>query len=267
VDSYIEKNADEEVLFMDDFLDSISFYEKNYEKVVSLMVCISGRSSFRVEFNNLTITNHYYLMLKVMYDKKLDLSEFSVLIDEVHQIPDVGNTVLSEKFSIFELKNSFSIILKELKRGKDFHGRLTLLKNLQSVLAKSYRLHKKYTDPLLVGEYVVDIEKTEPLKKDILALLQSKEMIYLRKKFAKIQYVGAIDVVNILKHFHRILPHLESDSKMERRKGVLTDSTFGIFYSPSKGFPSLTYSLSNPLSRMHYRFWEQISLGFPSLVL
>jgi len=248
--SYLDKYFEDDVLFFDDFNRMITFKELPFENIVRQIICFSDMNGFEIEFLDLTITNHYYLLSKSVYDKNFNIGEYVLLVDEVHEIADVAEQIMTDSFSPFEYKNTLSLLRREVSQMNDFHGKMKLEKIIKTQEVKSHKFFKKHLNGSLVGEYITSRESVSDIlegSREILASSNHKyiESFVMKSTFA---YQGAF-----LK-YQRIIPSLDNQ-KIESNK-----VSFGVYFSPSKGYPTLRTAVSNPMGRLHTFFWEKVSM-------
>jgi len=251
IESFLHKHSEtiknEDTMFFDVFDEEIEYIDIANEFIVHEMLKSESREA--KEEGGVIITNHYYLLSKSMYVKDFDLSQYVILIDEVHEIADVFMQISTNSFSFFDYKNKLSVIEKEVAQRKDFVGKISLIDSLKKQRIRATKDLKSHISPSLVGKYVSLNEEVFPVKKDLISLLSKKEHSLIEKHIKKQQ-------IDELKYFDKIKDIYNtvkmSDSSSSR-------VSLGLYYSPSLGYPTITISSTNPLGRINSLFWSKIN--------
>lgn len=248
VEAFLEEHKKESDLFFDDFFKAVSLKEIASEGVVKNLLCRQLHTEEEGQFKKLTITNHYYLLSKSIYSKDFNIGDYALLVDEVHELSSVAEQIMTDSFSIFEYKNILHNIKKEIKNKPDFHGKIKALSTLQTQVVRANSILKKSSVQVLSGEYHSRGEGVEKIRESCRKLLQNKEHVYIDKKLGqKVEGFGSF--FSRTRSFSSALSSLENTS---------SNILYGVYYSPSKGYPTLRTSSGNPLGRISKMFWDKV---------
>jgi len=251
VRSFLSSVRKNDEVFFDDFNREVVYKDVSYENIVKGMVCFNkSMDGLSIPFKELTVTNHFYLLAKTIYDDNFSIGDYTLLIDEVHELPAVAEVILTDDFSPFEYRNTLRQIRKEVESSEDFRGKIKLLKALRTQEVRGYNLFKNNISPSLVGEYITDKEIVEKLAKGSLKTLSSEENGYIVKMVEK----KFPSYFSQIKRLNGVVKNLSMDTSFGGKDGI----SFGVFYSPSKGYPTLRTSISDPIGRLYFKLWREI---------
>ena len=258
LDLYVKSIEDEGNLFFDEFENIVSFNNMNDVPYIRNLIKIDNDEVEIDIESDITITNHYFLLSKIVYDKNFDPSEYIILIDEVHTIPNIAEVILERKFSLYELKNALLNIETALKnKNNNFYGKNTFSKNITTAKVKALKVHRKHIDFSMVGMFSDDKQKVESVKlavDDFLGFLPYASVV---KKIKQIKdnskNLLSRDLSKAIEYFLNIHKKGKEIAKLDSQK-------IGIFYSPSKGFPTLKANVSNPIDILYFRFWKKMDM-------
>ena len=240
-DKFVSFATKQDVVYFDDFDQNIEYTDIAGTKILKNMLAYSDEESSPKISDGITITNHFYLLSKASYDKNFDISNNVVLVDEVHAISDVAEIIFTSNFSTFEFKNQMSQLLAKIDE-LDVKGKITLTKNVKTLFVKANNLHNKYLNYGKVGTYETKTQEVEDFKNEVLKILNSKEYSYINKKVKKITNIIPFSQYQVVQQI-----------KENTEKNIL-----GVYYSPSKGYPTLKSSKKNALGELHFKFWKKI---------
>lgn len=246
--NYITKHKNTRDLFFEDFFKEVPLEDIALETVIRHNICRLRQKEEDKPFKALTITNHYYLLSKSLYSNNFDIGDYTVLIDEVHEIADVAEQIMTDSFSFFEYKNILQAIKKKIHGKEDFHGKQKILKSLQNQVARAHRALKKQTKGNLVGQYVTKGEDVVSAKMLAKKILESEEHQYIGKKVSSLSN-------EFEKYFNKTNNFTKAVSSWDKNTNNIL---YGVYYSPSKGYPTLRTSSGNPLGKIHNLFWDKI---------
>jgi len=241
------KNINTNELFFDDFEKIIVYKDIGFSNIVKTLLKRSKKNALGFS-DSLSITNHFFLLRKVIYDKNFELKDYVVLVDEVHKLDSVATTILSESISIFDIKNRLKIIKDEISLMDDFYGKSSLLKNTQSAFVSASKTLLKLQDKNKVGKHEKDLHSVETtvesvknvLKKDIITVLNNKKELFSQ---------NSKEMITNLKN--------EKDSINNISANIGKKNT-GVYYSPSRGYPTIKHMKKNVLGQLNYKFWKKI---------
>jgi len=252
LDKYLDKYIEDEYsdnLFFDDFNREVEYKDIATEVTVRQLICYGLSDNMELDFSKITLTNHYYLLSKGVYDTGFDIGEFTLLIDEVHEIADVAETIMSDSFSMFEYKNALSLARREIAEKEDFHGKIKLQKMIKTQEVKAYRHFTNNLCKEKVGEYVTTESEIKPIIDATKDILTASAHSYLEVALPKAIPFYA----NMFAKHKKIAPFV---TQREEKNSYIS---FGVYYSPSKGYPTLRTSTSNPLGKLNHLFWDKVT--------
>lgn len=235
-------------LFFDDFEKIVDYKDTAYSHFLKRLLSVDDdeRKSFD---SSLSITNHFFLLSKVIYDKNFDISDYVVLIDEVHMIADVSEKILTESLSFFDFKIDILNLKNEIEKSDDFKGRATLLKKLKELYVTSSNMLKRYSNSDMVGQYDTKTEHSQKVISTTKSFIESDNMKYLllKKDFFKEESRKVIE---------------DFDAK-KNKVSALEEENYkkfaGVHYSPSRGYPNVKFTKKNVLGQLNYNFWGKIN--------
>jgi len=250
---FLKKNKMNSDIFFEDFFQEVPLKDIAFESVVRNKICrLSNPPGFGSK--PLIITNHFYILTKTIYSQNFDIGEYTLLFDEVHTINDIAEQILTDNFSFFEYKNTLNSILSELKQTKkDWHGKQKLMKTLQTQAVRAYHTLKKETSPELIDKYEVSGERFSKVFKESIKLLDNDHHRYLNK------IVNKNELLHPYKGFFNKTSEFLVTASMRETSSASISSLYGVYFSPSRGYPTVRVSKANPLGKLHATFWKKIS--------
>ena len=251
--TFFKANAGSTDVLFDEFFLDVPLKDIAFEGIVRQKICRLAPLKKVEEFKPLTITNHYYLLSKAVFDKTFNINEFVVLIDEVHEIADVAEQVFTGSFSFFEYKNTLQSLIGEVRKMDDYRGKLRAMDILRTQAARANKYLRKNSDEGKVGSYVMSGSQTQPLFDAATQLVGNDEHQYINKKILK--RVGG----NYSQYFHTVSSFM-NDFNGIKIASEKTTPLFGVYYSPSRGYPTLRVSKGNPMGLLHKAFWEKVGM-------
>lgn len=256
VEAYLENHKERRELFFDDFNIMVQYKERAFEGTVRRLICKDRSDEVDKAFKALTITNHFYILGKAIYDKNFEAGDYVFLMDEVHEISGVAESIMSDSFSIFEYKNVLSALSGAIEELGDSYGMLDMKKTIRTLIVRSHNLHEKHKNEGMIGNYVTGSEEVFALRNSVDRLLHSKEHAKVKKQLRRLVESGRFNSSTVrpdsLERFDEIVKHLP------REKSTENDSSFGVYYSPSRGYPTLRASTKNPLGQLNIAFWKKV---------
>jgi len=248
VEKFIKKHKNKKILF-DEFFDAIELKEIGADGYIRHSIALE-HSHLDKTWKKLTITNHYYLLSKTIYDKNFSIKEFGVLIDEVHEIGDVAEQLLTNSFSFFEYKNILFNIRKEIEKEEDFFGKSKALKEIKLQEVRADKLLFQYSSENRAEEYISGDELSQEIIEKSVSLLDNKNHQYIAKK-----------VLPRIEGYHKFFERINSLlSSVKNYSNGGKNLLYGVYFSPSRGYPTVRASSGNPLGKIHFSFWEEIEM-------
>ncbi|RLD47245.1 MAG: hypothetical protein DRI86_00945 [Bacteroidetes bacterium] len=252
LDNYVMYAKDLDTLYFSDF-DNIIVYKDIINKDIVHELIVERDTKKNIERFDATIviSNYFYVLSKVL-NNELDFSDTVFLFDEVHTIIDVAEAILEEQFSPFELGKSLKSLEIRLSELSNTSSLIQYMKTLRVKIAKS---HNKFCSLSHVGMLVSDKHLVESFSKEINSILNASYSVKIIEQLNKI--VSNKEIEPII-----LNPSLYALAII--KKGLIlsglniADSKLSIYYSPSKGYPTLKRGSSNIEVLLKYKFWNKI---------
>jgi len=249
--------SDEKNIFISDFIQNVNFLKDDVESFIKNILKQDGINKEPFS-QQLTFTNHYFLLHMLKHGKeKFNLDDYIILMDEIHTIGDVAETVFSNQFSIYAMRMYIHNIYKNIKKYKNFQGKLALIKNITSFSKKLNNIIYEYSSP-----------------KDTLSLYNRNDL-YNEHSVTRDQYIAVLDNIQKdenLKHIvkklslkkeysqqlsrdiQKIKEELESINQITSKKN---DKKSILSYTPVKGYPLISVYQQDPLYFLHKNLWTR----------
>jgi Rad3-related DNA helicase len=171
---------------------------------------------------DISITNHVFLLL-LKYNKSVDLSDYFILSDEVHEIYDAQKLIFESSFSISRFKTSLKRIIN--KSAIDRESKMYLGK----IYKDSCDMLNKYKDENKIDMYITDKQYFKEYINDL------TNFISKRKKLVKIiEKLKGDKYAKIFLHEYN-----------ELRDIVNGAGELSLYFSKTKGYPTLHYLRQN----------------------
>jgi len=276
---WYEQKTEEEPLYFDDFNDNVVFIDLGYIKTIQDELSLNTRPAELPNFDNsiISITNHYYLLYCACLAKNIELEDYFVLIDEVHEIPSCAQVIFEKSFSPFNLKNICNKINKEItSMDIEWAGKKSLLSSLkktahkmQQLISESIGIANAYN---CIGEYITSQneknEQFDKLKKMLTDYHSSENhtniTAHINKTISTLSKSKTVKQESIQSLVIAKKELSELDSVLKGGNSQKKKENLGIYMSPAKGYPTYKSQNEDPLSILHFRFWEKI-VGFAGL--
>ncbi len=116
LDKYINNIIDNDGYLIESLFDNVDIEEPN-KKIVQNLICLKNKDNEHLAtFDDLdiSITNYAYLFTNVFFVKDFDISNYIVVADEVHQLVETAENLLTNSFSIFRFKNLLNQITSKI---------------------------------------------------------------------------------------------------------------------------------------------------------
>jgi Rad3-related DNA helicase len=255
LDLFIQNIEDKEDIFFDEFEDTIKYKDYSNRNFVRELIKHVDKDFLKEKYESkIIITNHFYILHKVVGDSNFEANKYIYLFDEIHEMPNVAETTLEQSFSLYEIVVTARTIKKDLENLKEeFKGEEAFKKNIHTLMAKAFKLQRKYINIYKTGEYTNDMVEIEPFRKAVNDLFLSSTVENIRKKC-----MGLSQNFKHKKEFMikiRYLSALISNAINISKDGI---TNIGLYYSPSKGYPTLKSSKSSIDGLLHNKFWSRI---------
>jgi Rad3-related DNA helicase len=266
-----EAHKSDTALFYDEFDDMIEYIDLGAKKYLHDAIVYNVRPEEMIDFSEgiISITNHFYLLYRAVVAKSLYLENYYVLIDEVHEIAACAENVFESSFSPFNLKNTshrLSSLLEE--SDTEWKGKKTLLSSLSTTKSKMNNLISNVlgTSQNQIGEYLIT---GNDYNRYVDVIDHYHKSTYYAEATASLTKAITILTKNASK-YNEILGWMyatkkefaELDSVLNAR--AVKNGGLGIYLSPSKGYPTFKALREDPLTILHFQFWDKM-IGFAGL--
>lgn len=267
VEKYFIEERNEEQLFnseilLEDFCEELGIREEDFyflpfmqssgdevgEKELASIIK-------HLQSNKIIVTNHSYFIILTQYftsqrNKALDREtrdlfiNSPIILDEFHTIHDSAKSILSNNFSLFQLKNSLSSVLKHCSPK----GNTTVLKKISSLLSKTITIQEKLADHNETEMVKIAKSEINVLKVD---LGYSKGIEAFTKQIRKIK--NNTNDMNLSMAIARTTKELT-----ELKLIPTTSSKMQIEFSP-KQYPSFLLINSVPMYQLKSRVFSRLN--------
>lgn len=263
VKDFIENQKKKDHILFSTFDDKVTYKDVASSELIKDLICVTPKE-IDIPFADLTITNHFYLLQKAIYDKEFNIEDYTILIDEVHEINAVADSILVDSFSLYDLKGTLNHLVKTIKNDKkDFIGKKSLLEGMQTVRLRTQRILQKHTSPHFVGEYQTNPENVNPIATDVSLLKEAAVTARIKKQVSKYLSENNKNILKYADHFKTLEKAFSKLSnaadQIKYQENNPQANNLGISYSPSKGYPTILMSKSEPIKKLHYEFWNKIT--------
>lgn len=251
---YMEYSKDEDVLFLEDFNKIIEYKDYMYHSVVEELIRETDREKHNEALEaDIIISNHYYIMSKIILAGNLDTSRFIFLFDEVHDLVSVAEATLEESFSLFELSNALKKVEPFVKKD----GKLvSLYQDIKTLNTKIIKTQRKLISSSKVGMAINDISTISKYSDEINKILTSNTAKKVKTKLEEIIKSKNKDHTEIANNANYFIALLKKGIRMSTYKTIHKV----VYYSPAKGYPVLKSSLHSLESIMKFKFWKNIDM-------
>ena len=242
------KTVDKKQIFLSDFNEVVKYKDIAAKKHVNELL-MKKTADKEVFGSSLNFTNHFFLIASVKSSKRDVLNDCVVLMDEVHTIGEVAQTILSRDFSLFSTKISLSRMNQEISNMDDFIGKEAIRKNILTLVAKTTKLLNSTTSPSKLDHFANESNTRDYIGK-IKSLSVSTVVKTLTKQLEKRKdmFSGELDI--FIREMKNISLIVES-SKKDIRYANLS-------FTPSRGYPLLSSFSENPLGFLNRILWQRL---------
>lgn len=264
--AYVETISTNEGYLIESLFDNIHI-EEPYKKIVSEMIkCRSLHEGIQeMQSLDIVITNYAFLLTNVFHVKDFDISQYTVIADEVHLLMETAENMLTNSFSIYRYKALTNTLEKALqKEGIPLPSELTKKFKTQGEILNT--ISSQYSNPNKAGDFYV-IHPSQPdsvltkLKESFLApqakkgkaqeekhttFFDSIEMLIKKE----ITSTNSPDITRAYKLYN---------SESRELRGVLNAvQEVNVYLSPSKGYPTLTSAKGDVRGWLLTYFWDKV---------
>lgn len=266
LNSYLDSIADNEGYLIETLFDNVDIEEPN-KKIVQNLICLKeGNNTHLATFNDLdiSITNYAFLFTNVFFVKDFDISNYVVVADEVHQLVETTENLLTNSFSLFRFKNLINQLLNKLDSNPKIE------KYLLNLDDKSNYLLNKYSSSSQAGSFyslaqtgfgLLDEIKERLLLKDIkdknTTDIQNKE----NKKNKEKKSIDSLIKESVEKSNNEALKSIYKMYKKEKSElfGIMNaPQEVTVYMSPSRGYPTLNASKGDVRGWLLTFFWDKV---------
>ncbi len=213
------------------------------QNVINLIKRTSPTMLIKEDFENadIIVTNFYYLISKGIYDKNVDFSNYVLIADEVHQVVEIAEQIITSTFSLYRYAN----LLSNLSKVK-FQNKQTNTK-IDTLLKKTNTLLETHSSESMAGRYM----RTDDTSPFITELKSSGIGGFDKKTLKEIETVSATNEKS------KSIAKMFSQELGEFKSIVSSEDTINIYYSPSRGYPKLTASFGDVKLLLSSIFWSK----------
>lgn len=250
LDSFDElaKKSNKEEIFLYDFNQVVEYKDIASERHVNKLLKKNSSNS-DLFASQITFTNHFFLVSAFKNLKKDIFDDYVVLMDEIHIIGEVAQTILSKDFSIFSTKISLSRLDKEISQMEDFVGKEAIKKNIKTLIAMTSKTILKHSSINSIDRNA-DENKTLLYIEKMKAFVENKATQTLKKQLQKREGMFSREANVFIKEVSNIESIMQSSSKDLRY--------VNLSYTPSRGYPLLSSFSENPLGFLNRILWEKL---------
>lgn len=254
LDNYINNIIDNDGYLIESLFDNVDIEEPN-KKIVQNLICLKNKDNEHLaSFDDLdiSITNYAYLFTNVFFVKDFDISNYIVVADEVHQLVETAENLLTNSFSIFRYKNLLSQLISKIDTSPKVE------KYLRNIESESSSLLDKYSNSSYAGSFyslnqsgygIIDDIKKNLLVKDF-------ENEDKNKKNIENQLKNIVE-----KSDNETLKTIFKMYKKEKSElfGIINaPQDVTVYMSPSKGYPTLNASKGDIRGWLLTFFWDKV---------
>ncbi|WP_152184399.1 helicase C-terminal domain-containing protein [Sulfurimonas indica] len=253
-----EDNCDEkEDLLFDDFNEVIKYKDIAYQDLVKELICKTKREDESFPDNSIVFTNHFYLLSYGRSAKRENLKNIVLLVDEVHELETVAETIFQNSFSPFFLKSITGRLISELKESdKDFVGKKSMEKELNKTYAKISEEFSKIMSirsTSMVGEF--DLKNKELYLKSLNSI-NSEALKSLSARITKFLKKNSNISFRSKGIYHALLN--ETKELKGITESIKSGNDVNVLLSPSKGYPTYKSTKGRAATLLKNFLWDHI---------
>lgn len=257
LDKYINNIIDNDGYLIESLFDNVDIEEPN-KKIVQNLICLKNKDDEHLAtFDDLdiSITNYAYLFTNVFFVKDFDISNYIVVADEVHQLVETAENLLTNSFSLFRFKNLLSQLLSKLDTN------IKVEKYLRNIESESSSLLNKYSNSSHAGSFYSLNQTGYGIIDDIKKGLLVKDFENDKDSSKEKKSIDSILRETIEKSNNESLKTIFKMYKKEKSElfGILNaPQDVTVFMSPSKGYPTLNASKGDIRGWLLTFFWDKV---------
>ena len=260
--AYAKEKIDQDgYLLIEDFIKDMDIVDDNIASFLKYSLRKENGRDIEMGDTAISITNYAYFLSLFLYAKrekdedgvltkklKIDPNDYYFLFDEVHEISNAAEMILSSSFSPFKLYLYTKTLMKDLQ-DKTFVGSKSLMRELKKYEFKARLVYEELKNENKINEY--EISNTGLINKNIFAvktaLIENELIISIQKRLNK--YLKK----NNLLSARMFLKELREGSLIVHSTDTI------LYYSKSKGYINFyTYSKDIKFS-MALDFWKYLN--------
>ncbi len=218
-----------------------------------------AKEDFKSSFaeNNVIFTNHTYIYVLKRW-KKMNLSEYVLIFDELHEIENMWELIIKKTFSIFRLKNLINLFLYKINPDSSKRGYKEFIKCMKKAKDNCQRLLNSKS--FLGREGIIYTNKTEKGREKINKLIEYVNKNIIGAGGGKKNIIARLNEVlnngfDLSKEAYRVLWAIKKE--FQEYYEIRDSIDQAIIYSRKKGYPSLD-SYSVDVRRDLKKFWGSL---------
>ena len=257
----MEKNKDTlegRVWWLVDTFIEETLKDTDMEKPVRELIKADERIKQAGNFSDydIAVTNHFYLLSNFLFKNNSsamfqgDLENYHIILDEVHTVPIVADTLFAKSFSPYRL----SWLITRFLDNVGNHITKKLSQSLTNLSAKMSAFAKSHARKDRIGSYFRhDSEEYRQFVADLREVISQKQfsseslLSPLRRILSK-----AVQENVRLPHIYDLIQELEEMMSVAGKRGNLGY----LRYSPSRGYPSIEFSRVDAKRELQRSFWS-----------
>ncbi|MDQ1339795.1 MAG: box helicase family protein [Campylobacterota bacterium] len=261
---YVKNIANNEDYLIETLFNIIDIEEPN-KKIVEEMISCKKTKSFMKDFSELDIsfTNFAYLLTNVFHVKDFDISKYVVIADEVHQLVESAENLLTNSFSVFRYRNISSQLQKQIEKCEGVKNKSNITSMLQEQSEILGTLLNAYSNESRAGEfYTLDGSNKEH------SVINDIQDFLINKKIHKKK-----DEVSFHLSLHDLLTkavkesgckeiettyRLYSGERSEMLGVLASPQDVTVYLSPSKGYPTLNSAKGDVRGWLLSFLWDKV---------
>lgn len=260
LDNYIANIVDNDGYLIETLFDNVDIEEPN-KKIVQNLICLRSSDNMHLAtFDDLdiSITNYAYLFTNVFFVRDFDISNYIVVADEVHQLVETAENLLTNSFSLFRFKNLLNQLTTKIETNSKLGKHLSVLENESSALLS------KYSSSSHAGSFYSLNQTGYGMIDDIKNKLLFKDIEHSNKSDAKNKDKKSIDsllkdtIENSNNESLKIIFNLYKREKSELFGIINAPQDITVYMSPSKGYPTLNASKGDIRGWLLTFFWDKV---------
>jgi len=260
LDNYIANIVDNDGYLIETLFDNVDIEEPNKKIVQNLIHLKNNDNTHLATFDDLdiSITNYAYLFTNVFFVKDFDISNYIIVADEVHQLVETAENLLTNSFSLFRFKNLLNQLISKTSSNLKIEKYLT---NLES---ESTLLLNKYSNSSYAGTFYSLNQTGYGMIDDIKEKLLFKNNDDLKPANSKSKEKKSIDsilkdtVENSNNEALKTIFKMYKKEKSELFGIINAPQDVTVYMSPSKGYPTLNASKGDIRGWLLTFFWDKV---------